>query len=429
MRKKLDKRNVLNEPVVITGVGLITSLGNDRESVWNAVQQGRSGVRSLTGFPGLPDGHLLAATVDLADEGHRPLKVARICEIAAGEALRDAKVDFNHVDRDRFGCWVSAHMGDDRGVFESMGVDVGDYLSNVSWLYQWLPNYSNAHVARKYGLRGPRLAHSTACASGLISMLSAMRSVRDGQCDMALVGSGETISRILAAGFHRMRVLAFAEDPASACRPFDVKRSGFVLGEGSAMFVIERLGHALCRGAKIYAQIPSCRCLGEAHHITGLDENATTLSRLIDDTLYESGLGPTDIGYISAHGTATKQNDIVEMRGIHRTIGKVNSSLCVSATKAMHGHLLNAAGCVELALTVLAMRDGFAPPTLNLTNPDPECLFDSVPLVGRPSRFQHALKLSLAFGGHLVAVALSRWNDADTGFQYPKLPTLRRRAA
>jgi len=413
---------VLGEPIIITGVGLVTALGQDRESVWNAVCQGKCGVGHLTGVAGLPEGLMLAATVNLPTPNRQILKTTQLSEMAADEALADAGVDWNSVDRDRFGCWVGAHMADDRGTLEAQGIEFDDPGLEANWFDQWLPNTTYAYLARKYGLRGPGLSHSTACASGLIEMLSATRALRDGQCDIALVGSGESVTRLLAAGFHRMRVLAHDDDPTQACRPFDQNRHGFVLGEGAAMFVVERLSHAVQRGAKIYAEVRSCRCLAEAHHITGLEENAGTLVRLIGDTLEDAGLQRSDIGYVSAHGTATELNDMVEMRGLHEAIGVENQDYCVSATKAMHGHLLNAAGCVELALTTLAMRDGFAPPTLNLTHPDAECKFDGVPLVGKVNRFQHALKLSLAFGGHLVAVALSRWNHPDSGFAYPDSP-------
>lgn len=414
----------MDEPLVITGVGLITSLGRDSKSVWDAIRQGRSGVRPLMGINGLPDGMLLAATVELERIPAHSLKVVHLCDIAAGEALHDAGLSGDQVDRSNMGCWVSACMPDDRGTLDPEAATLEDRNSDIKWYDQFMPHVAHSHVMQKYGLFGPNMSHSTACASGLIEMLSATRALRDGQCDAALVGSGEAVSRMLAAGFHRMGVLAYDEAPEQACRPFDSQRSGFVLGEGAAMFVVERLAHALKRGARIYAQIDSCRCLAEAHHITGLDEKASTLTRLIQDTLTEAGLEPRDIGYVNAHGTATEQNDKVEMRGIIDVFGSDTSSYCVSATKSMHGHLLNAAGCVELAITTLAMRDGFAPPTLNLTNPDPECRFDGVPLVGRDNRFRHALKLSLAFGGHLVSVCLTRWNDSRTGFAYPSARAL-----
>ena len=203
------------------------------------------------------------------------------------------------------------------------------------------------------------------------------------------------------------------------------------MGEGAGVLVVERLGHALRRGAKIYAEVAAGRMLAEAHHVTGLDAESDALTHLMQITLQSAELEPGDIGYINAHGTGTVQNDLAEMRAIRSVFGAQASDACVSATKSLVGHCINASGTVELGVTALAMRDGFAPPTAHHRDPDPECTFDCVPLVGRTNRFQHALKLSVAFGGHLVAVALSRWNDAATGFAYPALESAQaeRRAA
>jgi 3-oxoacyl-(acyl-carrier-protein) synthase len=224
---------------------------------------------------------------------------------------------------------------------------------------------------------------------------------------------------MFVAGFDRMRVLAKDDDPNRACRPFDKTRKGFVFGEGSAVFVIERLGHALRRGARIYAEIKSTSALSQAHHVTGIDAESETLDYLIRSALRKANIHSRDIGYINAHGTGTEQNDAAEAAGIRRAFDNATDDVCVSATKSILGHMINAAGAAELAVTTLGLRDGFAPPTLNLHDPDPLCTFDCVPRAGRMNRFQHALKLSLAFGGHLVAMVLSRWNDAATGFAYP----------
>jgi len=239
---------------------------------------------------------------------------------------------------------------------------------------------------------------------------------------MALAGGGDAIDPLFVAGFNRMRVLAKDPDPNRACRPFDRSRKGFVFGEGGAMFVIERLSHAVRRGARIYAEITATKTCAQAHHVTGLDADCDSLEYLIRTAVDAAGLKQDDIGYINAHGTGTVQNDTAEAKGIRRALGAATGNVCVSATKSILGHMIHAAGAVELAITVLALRDGFAPPTLNLNDPDPECDFDCLPMVGRPRRFQHALKLSLAFGGHLVGVVLSRWNDPATGFEYPSLP-------
>jgi 3-oxoacyl-(acyl-carrier-protein) synthase len=205
-----------------------------------------------------------------------------------------------------------------------------------------------------------------------------------------------------------MKVLADHDDPRQACRPFDMDRQGFVMGEGGAMFVLERMSHALQRGAQIYAEVAGGRLLAMAHHVTSLDSDSDALVHLISETLRSAQLAPHDIGYINVHGTATQQNDLAEAKAIRRAMGRAADSLCASATKSILGHLINAAGSVELAITALALRDGFVPPTLNLTRPDPECDLDCIPLVGRKTKFDSALKLSVAFGGTLAAIALRR---------------------
>ncbi|MCA9269603.1 MAG: beta-ketoacyl-[acyl-carrier-protein] synthase family protein [Planctomycetales bacterium] len=408
----------MREPIVVSGVGLVAAVGWDRESVWQAVRSGESGVGWLRGLLGIPDDTMIGAQVDLATPAGG-LKAVALAEHAAREALSDAQINWNNVDRERFGCASNAVCGDwsfrtrDDGYF----VDPDNVMP---WWKQFLPNTPVAALGHKFGLYGPRLAHSTACASGLVGVLAAVRSIQDGQCDIALAGAADTIDPLFAAGFQKMRVLATHDDPVQACRPFDANRTGFVLGEGAAMFVIERLSHALARGARIYAEIRAGKMLAEAHHVTGLDADADALAHLIDITLDAAQMSKSEVGHINAHGTGTAQNDLVEMRAIRKSLGRHAGDVCVAANKACLGHLINAAGSMELALTVLAMRDGFAPPTLNLTDPDPECVFDPMPLVGRVNRFQHALKISVAFGGHLVALALSRWNDAATGFGYPE---------
>jgi 3-oxoacyl-(acyl-carrier-protein) synthase len=411
-------RDGYDEPVVITGIGMITSVGHDRESVWRAIQSGVTGIRALRGVSGIPDFLTIGAVVDLPRDFPGQLKVTQLARIAAAEAIADSRIDLETVDPDRFGCAISGHMGDTQWWAHRIAPNPGDHFAHFL-PDQWMPHSACSSIARQFRLQGPRICHSTACASGLIDIMSAVRSIRDGQCDLALAGSAEAIDPLFAAGFKQMRVLAEHAIPAEACRPFDRHRSGFVMGEGGAMFVLERLSHARQRGATIYAEIVSGKMLADAHHMTGLDIESDALSRLINETLRAGSVVPDDIGYINAHGTGTAQNDLMETRGIRRSFGKAADTVCVSSTKAILGHLVNASGSVELALTTLSLRDGFVPATANLTSPDPECDLDCVPLVGRVLRHQHALKLSLAFGGHLVAVLLRRWNDAQSGFAYP----------
>ena len=422
-----------DDRIVITGIGIVTAVGGDREAVWRAMQAGKSGIRRLTGIAGIPDGMLLGATVDVETEFPGQLKNIPLSRVTAAEALADSGIDLDGVghdgvDRDRFGCSIGAHMGDDDFVTERLGRYDLIPPGKRPWFEQWLPNTSCAVVARELDLRGPQLSNSTACASGTIAILKAARAIRDGQCDLALTGSSEAIHPLFAAGFHSMGVLAEHDDPAEASRPFDADRNGFVMGEGAAMLVLERLSHARERGAAIYAEILGGRMLSDGRHVTSLDAGSNSLVELIDGSLRTSGLTPDDISYVNAHGTGTQQNDVMETRGIRRALGRAADSICVSANKSMLGHLVNASGSVELALTALALRDGFAPPTLNLTHPDPECDLDCVPLVGRARPFEHAIKLSIAFGGHLAAIVLRRWTGAEERAALP-LAIPQRRAA
>ncbi|HEY4235679.1 MAG TPA: beta-ketoacyl-[acyl-carrier-protein] synthase family protein [Lacipirellulaceae bacterium] len=416
----------LEDRVVITGIGIVTATGHGREAAWQAVQAGMSGVRRLHGLQGIPDGLLLGATVDIEGEFPGQLKNMPLCQATAAEALDDSGLWLPEVDRERFCCSIGAHMGDTDYVVERLGLDALIPSGKQPWCEQWLPNTACAMVAQHYDLRGPRLSNSTACASGTIAILKAVRAIQDGQCDLALAGSSEAIHPLFAAGFYNMRVLANHDDPTQACRPFDVNRSGFVMGEGAAMFVLERLNHARERRASIYAEVLGGRMLSDAHHVTSLGADCQALVELISGTLRSGRIAPRDIAYVNAHGTGTQQNDVMEARGIRLALGRAADSVCVSANKSMLGHLVNASGSVELALTTLALRDGFAPPTLNLTNPDPECDLDCIPLVGRERPLEHALKLSIAFGGHLAAIALRRWSGREAR---QALPLAGRRAA
>lgn len=411
---------IVREPIVITGIGMLASVGLDRESVWQAVRDGESQFEFLQGIRGINDNEIVGATVDLGEPLNGRAKMLPMCERAADEAIRDSGLDLSQVEPRRFGCMVASHMGDTRWVDQQLGLPSGD-TGEYNWWEQWLPDTACSMLARRYGALGPRICHSTACASSLVSVLTAARAIRDEQCDVALVGGGDSIDPMFVAGFNKLRVLATDEDPNRACRPFDRTRKGFVFGEGAAMFVVERLGHALRRGAKIYAQISAAKSLAQAHHVTSLDTEGDALVHLMNLALDEAHLDPGDIGYVNAHGTGTVQNDAAEATGIRRVFGADIRHTCVSATKSSLGHMLSSAGAAELAITALAMRDGFAPPTLNLNDPDPACTFDCLPLIGRTNQFQHSIKLSAAFGGHLVAILLSRWNDAATGYAYPAI--------
>lgn len=414
--------------VVITGIGMITSVGSDKESSWAAVRAGKSGVRSLAGRDDMPEFLQIGAPVTMCLPTPRPMKTLALCQKAAREALNDAQIDWNCVNRDRFACAISTHMSDTRFVTDSLGKTAvrseppnEPAWSATPWWKQWLPNTTCASIANEHRLFGPRFCHCSACASGIVDILFAVRAIEDGQCDIALAGSGEAIHPLLAAGFQQMRVLANHKDPTRACRPFDRGRTGFVLGEGAAMFVLERAGDAMARGARIYASVLGGHMLAEGHHVTDLDSESAALTYLINSTLRRADLSTRDVDYINAHGTGTIQNDRAEVRAIRRALGGAAESTSVSATKSMLGHLVNAAGSVELAITTLALRDRFIPPTINLTHRDPECDLDCTALVGRRRSAENAMKLSVAFGGHLAAIAIRRWPSAASGIEFSDL--------
>jgi len=281
--------------VVITGIGVVTSTGHGREAVWRAIQTGTSGVRRLTGIPGIPDGMLLGATVDLDGDFPGQLKNVPLCRATAAEALDDSGIRLAAIDRDRFGCSIGAHMGDSSYVVERLGRQDLIPAGKRPWHEQFFPNTSCAIIGQHYDLRGPRLSNSTACASGTIAILKAIRAVRDGQADVMLAGSSEAIHPLFAAGFHSMRVLADHPDPPQACRPFDANRTGFVMGEGAAMLVFERLSHAVRRGATIYAEVLGGRMLADGYHVTSLDADSDTLVELISATLRMGRLVPRDV--------------------------------------------------------------------------------------------------------------------------------------
>lgn len=396
----------------------MTAVGHDRETTWRNVREGVSGVRQLNGVAGLPDGLLLAADVRGLPAEPGRLRDYPIGKHAASEALADSGLLLrNRVDRTRIGVCISAVYGDSPRIAELRGGAEGA----ARWHEEFLASSTLARIANDFKLVGPRIGNATACATGTICTVNAMRMIEDNQCDAVLAGAITTIQPLLAAGFYNMRVLAKHDDPTCACRPFDVDRTGFVMGEGAGMLVLERASAARARGARIYAELTAGKLACDAHHVTDLSTDSSTLTHLLGSTLKKARLAPGDVSYINAHGTGTTQNDIMESRGIRQAFGAAADDLCVSSVKGNIGHLVNAAGSVELALTALALRDGFAPPTRNLHTPDPQCDLDCIPMVGRQRAFEHAVKISIAFGGHLAAVALRRWDGAEEQQAVPPL--------
>ncbi len=399
--------------IAVTGIGMISSLGSDRESVWKAIQRGDLGARYHERVGNVPNLGLAVAGCD-GLESDRPAsdRAVEMALTTARESLQDAGLDLEGIDRERFGVSTSAHFGDTTFLAAPSGFGAVD---THPWWNCWLPNSGCSIIANHFGLGGIKVCYSTACASSLVSIIMAARQLSDRQCDFMLAGGMEAVHPLVAAAFRRMGVLASESDnAATACRPFDKQRSGFVMGEGAAMLVLERASDARARGAKIYGEIVASKFLSEAAHVTSLDETGAPLARLLESLIRSAYWRPEDVTYVNAHGTGTEQNDRNELAALSSVFGDAASQLAVGSIKGMIGHTINAAGSLELATTLLAMRDGFRPPTRNLIDQESPTEIDCLGEYGSLGEVQQAIKMSAAFGGHLAAIAIEKPSHKTT---------------
>ena len=332
---------------------------------------------------------------------------------ASDEAMLDARVAGSGLDLDRGAVLIGLSKGGVRSLSRARDMVRSGQFEEAelarAWMRSW-PSSGASMVAARYGFGGPCVAPVAACATGLVAALGAADLIRRGACDVALVGGADaSLEPILLAAFRRMKVLARSEgDPRRAVRPWDEGRSGFLVGEGGAVLVLERLDHARARGVRPYAELLGGAIGSDAFHETALDPDPTGLARVIARALLDAGMSPADLDAVNVHGTATLVNDPLECRALRLAFGPEADRLACSANKAQIGHLLGAAGSVELAIAALSVRDGYLPPTLNLDHPDPACDLDGTPHAGRPRPIRNLLKLSLGFGGHLAAAVLGR---------------------
>jgi 3-oxoacyl-(acyl-carrier-protein) synthase len=372
----------------------------DRESSWQAICAGQCGLQTVA----LRDGLSVIGAPAAVPRQDRPDWAHCLAERAADEALLDAGVDMNHLDRDRAGCVVGISGLPYEETLTQIRQGTPD--AGLCWEIA-MPGYPASRMSRRFGLFGPSVSPAAACATGLIAVLRAADYISEGTCDVVLAGCADaSLDRLSVSGFRNMRVLADAANPSEAVRPFDRNRRGFAIGEGAAMFVLERMSHALARGATIYAVIAGGISGGDAYHVTSLNPDPSNLAWQISQVLHRAGVTAAQVDYINAHGTGTLQNDLAEALAIRKAFGTAAASVRTSAIKSMIGHLITAAGGVELAITALSVRDGFIPPTINLTDPDPECGLNCTPMVGVAYPIRTALKLSIAFGGHFGAAVL-----------------------
>ncbi len=406
--------------VVITGLGVITPVGNDVETYWNALLAGRSGVDRITKF----DTTGMSVTIGAEVRGFNPADYIEAKEIkrldpfsqfalaAAEQAVRDSGIDFSRCDRYRCGAIVASGIGGLHELQEQHRryLDKGPSRTSPFFVPKMMLNAAAGNIAIRYRLGGPNWGVASACASANHAMATAFRTIQYGDADVVITGGAEAALTYLSlSGFANMGALSSRNDePQKASRPFDRDRDGFVLGEGAGILVFEKLEHAEARGARIYAEVMGVGNSDDAYHITAPDPDGAGGAYAMAQALRDSGLRPEDISYINAHGTSTQLNDKIETAAIKKTFGGHAGNIPISSTKSMVGHLLGAAAAVEMIATVLSIRDGVIHPTINQENPDPECDLDYVPNQKRAVRVDYAMSNSLGFGGHNSAIVVGR---------------------
>jgi 3-oxoacyl-[acyl-carrier-protein] synthase II len=412
--------------VVVTGVGAVTPLGLDAASTWQRVLEGGSGIGPLTRceLPGLPPEVAVAGEVkDFSPEPVIDRREARRMDrfiqyalVAADEALRCAGLGGLGPlpDGDETAVVVGSGIGGISMILESARLAEAKGYDRVSpfLVPGTVINLAAGQIALRTGARGPNFATVSACATGNHALGEAFHLLRRGEAVRAIAGASEaSLTPLSFAGYYAARALATAaDDPAAASRPFDRRRTGFVHSEGAAILVLETLEAARARGAPILAEILGFGMSADAHHITAPPEDGAGAALAMARALRAAALAPADVDYINAHATGTPLGDVAEVRAIRAVFGRDADRLLVSSTKGALGHALGASAAIEAVLTVLALRDGIAPPTINLTDPDPACDLDCVPLRARPAPLRVALSNAFGFGGTNTCLVLRRWD-------------------
>ena len=407
--------------VAVTGLGVISPVGNDVPTFWNALCSGTCGIGPITKFDATDYPVKLAAEVRnfapkqymekldiLHSDVYTHFAMAAACQAVADSGIAGT------LDAERVGVYIGSGIG---GIATFMTehsklLNRGPRRVSPYFIPMMIPNMASSMIAMRYHFHGPAMPMVTACASGTNAIGEALRLIRHGYADAMVAGGAEaTVNALAAAGFSNMQALSPSEDPNAASLPFDVRRAGFVMGEGAGVLVLEELEHAKQRGATIYAELTGYGSTCDAYHITSPDPSAAESARAIADAWRETGLD-TDRVYFNAHGTGTPMNDRIETLAIKKALGEDRARrITISSTKSMTGHMLGAAGGAEAVASVLALRDGIAPPTINLTQPDPDCDLDYTPLTAKHADFDVALSSSLGFGGHNACLAFRKWED------------------
>jgi 3-oxoacyl-[acyl-carrier-protein] synthase II len=411
-----------NKRVVVTGLGVISAVGNDLASFWQSLKGGKSGIGPLTTFDASAFDSRIAGEV----KGFNPIlyglsvkdtrRMERFVQYAiacAKQVITDAGLDLDKEDRSRIGALVGSGIGSLRIIEEEHKVYLQKGPSRLSpfLIPMLIVNEAAGQVAINFGLKGPNSCVATACASGSHAIGDAFKIIQRGDADAMICGGTEScITSLGVGGFCALKALSTRNDePQRASRPFDNERDGFVMAEGCGLILLETFEHAKKRGARIYAEMAGYGMSCDAYHITAPDPDGDGAARAMKEALKDARLNPEDVDYINAHGTSTKLNDKIETLAIKLALGAHARKVMVSSTKSMTGHLLGAAGGVEFVACCLALKDNVVPPTINYEYPDPECDLDYIPNTARNTEVDVCLSNSLGFGGHNATLVVKKF--------------------
>jgi len=408
--------------VVVTGMGVVSPLGNDLNSFWQNLITGQCGIDRITAFDATAFDTQIAGEVKNFDplpafpspkEIRRTDRYTQFGVYAAWSALKDSGLDLATENCDEIGVFLGSGIGGLQTTSEQLKVllERGPGRLSPFMIPMLISNMASGVVSMYFNLRGPNFATCSACATANHAIGEAWRTIKMGDAQVMLAGGAEaTVVPIGIGGFCAMRAMSTRnDDPKRASRPFDKDRDGFVMGEGSGVIVLEELEHAKKRGAQIYCEIAGYGNTADAHHLTAPSPGGEGAARCMKMALRSGGLNLTDVNYINAHGTSTPQGDICETQAIKSVFGDYAKRLVVSSTKGATGHMLGAAGAVEMAACALAIKHGIVPPTINLQNPDPECDLDYVPNTAREMPVNVIVNNSFGFGGHNSTIAAKKF--------------------
>ena len=407
----------------MTGTGLVTPLGTGTEKTWRNLCDGKSGISQITRFDTSDFAVKIAAEVkDFSPEDFIEPKLAKHLDpfvqyavAAAGMAIKESGLTIDESNATRVGVFTGNGIGGLSTIekYHQILMERGPRRITPFFIPMVISNLSAGQISIINGAKGPNLSVTTACAAGTHAVGEAFRSIRSGDCDMAITGGSEsTICSLAVGGFNSMKALSRNnENPEKASRPFDKDRNGFVISEGAGMLVLEELEHAQKRGAHILAEVVGFGLSGDGHHMAAPPEDGDGAVRCMQMALDDAGLAPGDIDYINAHGTSTPLNDVVETRAIKTVFGEHAYKLAISSTKSMIGHMLGGAGGVESVFLALSIRDQIIPPTINLENPDPECDLDYVPNKARETLIRAGISNSFGFGGTNAVLVMKKFED------------------